>query len=120
MLMYTSCGWFFDELSGLETVQVIQYAGRAIQLSEDLFNYGFENTFLERLSRTKSNLPEHKDGAHIYEKSFKPAMKDLKKVVVHYAVRSLFEDYPESTRIYCFSVKREDYQKIETSKMKLQ
>ena len=27
MLMYTSCGWFFDEISGIETVQVIQYAG---------------------------------------------------------------------------------------------
>jgi hypothetical protein len=33
LLMFTSCGWFFDELSGLETVQVIQYAARALQLA---------------------------------------------------------------------------------------
>ena len=37
MLMYTSCGWFFDELSGIETVQVIQYAGRVVQLYEQVF-----------------------------------------------------------------------------------
>jgi alpha-amylase/alpha-mannosidase (GH57 family) len=37
MLMYTSCGWFFDELSGIETTQVIQYAARTIQIYQELF-----------------------------------------------------------------------------------
>ena len=46
MLMYTSCGWFFDELSGLETVQVIQYAARAVQLARDLWNEDLEPEFL--------------------------------------------------------------------------
>lgn len=46
MLMYTSCGWFFDDLSGIETVQVIQYAGRAIQLAQELFGEGIESQFL--------------------------------------------------------------------------
>ena len=50
MLMYTSCGWFFDEISGIETVQIIQYAGRAIQLTEKVFNENIENVFLEKLS----------------------------------------------------------------------
>ncbi len=58
MLMYTSCGWFFDELSGIETVQVIQYAGRVVQLAEQLFGDSVEKQFLERLSAAKSNLPE--------------------------------------------------------------
>ena len=62
MLMYTSCGWFFDELSGIETVQVIQYAGRAIQLAQELFGDDLETKFLERLERAKSNIPEHGDG----------------------------------------------------------
>ena len=57
MLMYTSCGWFFDELSGIETVQVIQYAGRAIQLAEELFGDDLESQFLELLEQAKSNLP---------------------------------------------------------------
>ena len=56
MLMYTSCGWFFDELSGIETVQVIQYAGRVVQLAEELFGDPFEAHFLERLAAAKSNL----------------------------------------------------------------
>ncbi len=56
MLMYTSCGWFFDELSGIETVQVIQYAGRVVQLAEELFGDSIEGEFLERLSRCKKQL----------------------------------------------------------------
>ena len=58
MLMYTSCGWFFDELSGIETVQVIQYAGRVIQLARETGNLDLEPEFLERLAPAKSNLPE--------------------------------------------------------------
>ena len=58
MLMYTSCGWFFDELSGIETVQVMQYAGRAVQLAQELFGDSLESQFIERLAAAKSNLPE--------------------------------------------------------------
>jgi alpha-amylase/alpha-mannosidase (GH57 family) len=119
MLMYTSCGWFFDELSGLETVQILQYAGRAIQLSEHVFKNGLENGFLERLASAKSNLPDHKSGARIYEKFVKPAIIDLKKVGIHYAVSSLFEDYPERSKIYCYAIDREDYQGVHAGRMKL-
>lgn len=119
MLMYTSCGWFFDELSGIETVQVIQYAGRAVQLAEELFGENLESPFLERLEGAKSNIPEYRDGRQIYEKFVKPAMVDLKKVGAHYAIRSLFEPYAEHERIYCFAVDREDYQSSEAGKMRL-
>jgi alpha-amylase/alpha-mannosidase (GH57 family) len=109
MLMYTSCGWFFDELSGIETVQVIQYAGRALQLSEELFRNGLEVDFLKKIAGAVSNIPEHINGAHIYEKWVRPAMIDLKKVGIHYAVSSLFEDYPEKTNIYNYSVEKNEY-----------
>ena len=56
MLMYTSCGWFFDELSGIETVQCIQYAGRVIDLARQLFPDDVETAFLEKLSQAKSNI----------------------------------------------------------------
>lgn len=112
MLMYTSCGWFFDEISGIETVQIIQYAGRVVQLAEEVFNENIENAFLEKLSRAKSNLPEQKDGACIYGLHVKPSVIDLKKVGVHYAISSLFEDYPETTEIYSYMVTKQDYQKI--------
>jgi len=119
MLMYTSCGWFFDELSGIETVQVIQYAGRAIQLARELFGDDLESKFLERLERAKSNVADHRDGRHIYEKFVKPAMVDLHKVAAHYAIRSLFRPYEEHDRIYCYTADREDYQSAETGKMRL-
>jgi alpha-amylase/alpha-mannosidase (GH57 family) len=107
MLMYTSCGWFFDELSGIETVQVIQYAGRAVQLAQEALQDQVENSFLELLSHAKSNIPEHGDGAAIYQEFIKPAFVDLKKLGCHYAIRSLFEPYEGETRIYCYTVKRE-------------
>ncbi len=110
MLMFTSCGWFFDEISGIETVQVLQYAGRVVQLARELFGSDLESGFLEMLAQAKSNLTEHKDGAHIYEKFVKPAMVDLLKVGAHYAICSLFETYDEQSRIYCYAVHREDSQ----------
>ncbi|MEX2262988.1 MAG: DUF3536 domain-containing protein [Bryobacteraceae bacterium] len=109
MLMYTSCGWFFDELSGIETVQVIQYAGRALQLAKELCADSLEEEFLHRLEIAKSNIPEHKDGRVIYEKFVRPAMVDLGKVGAHYAISSLFEDYKVNARMFCYSVHREDY-----------
>jgi len=119
LLMYTSCGWFFDEISGIETVQVIQYAGRALQLARELFGDDLESKFLERLERAKSNVADHGDGRRIYEKFVKPAMVDLRKVAAHYAIRSLFRPYEEHDRIYCYTADREDYNCAETGKMRL-
>jgi len=109
MLMYTSCGWFFDELSGLETVQVIHYAGRAIRLAEEVLGQPFEAGFLERLAAAKSNIPENGNGKQIYEKQVRPAFVSTDQVAAHYAISSLFETYGERTRVYCYSVEREDY-----------
>jgi len=119
MLMYTSCGWFFDELSGIETVQVIQYAGRAIQLAEEVCGVQLGAPFKERLAEAKSNIPDHRDGAYIYEKFVKPAMVDLEKVGAHYAISSLFESYEEQARIYSYSVQRQDYHLFEAGKARL-
>jgi alpha-amylase/alpha-mannosidase (GH57 family) len=116
LLMYTSCGWFFDELSGLETVQVIQYAGRVVQLAQELFSDSTEEEFLKRLEAAKSNLPEYGDGHRIYEQSVRPAIIDLTKVAAHYAISSLFEEYGEQARIYCYHVDAQNYQKADCGK----
>ncbi len=112
MLMYTSCGWFFDELSGIETVQVLQYAGRAVQLSEDIMQDNLESAFVKRLSAAESNLPEHDNGTVIYKKFVKPAIIDLKKVAAHYAVSSVFEENIDETGIFSYTVRSDDYRKI--------
>lgn len=119
LLMYTSCGWFFDDLSGLETVQVIEYAGRALQLGQELFGDGMESEFLDRLRNATSNLPEHGDGAQIYEKWVKPAMVRMQQVAAHYAISSLFESYGERTRIYCYDAEREEFHVEAEAKMRL-
>jgi alpha-amylase/alpha-mannosidase (GH57 family) len=119
MLMYTSCGWFFDELSGIETVQVIQYAGRAIQLLQNIGGDDLEPEFVERLAKAPSNISEHRNGKVIYEKFVKPAIIDREKLGAHFAVSSLFEDYPEKGRIYSCTFEQQHRQVINAGKAKL-
>ncbi|MDP4174900.1 MAG: DUF3536 domain-containing protein [Bacteroidota bacterium] len=119
MLMYTSCGWFFDEISGIETVQVIMYAGRAIQLLNELGGPDLEQEFIRRLESTVSNIPEVVNGAHAYLSYVKPAMIDLLRVTAHYAISTLFENYIEDTSIFCYEVFNEKFDTIEAGKQKM-
>jgi len=108
MLMYTSCGWFFDEMTGIETVQILQYAGRAIQIAEGVFEESFEEDFLYRLSEAKSNLAQHGDGRQVYMSMVQPAKVDLLKMAEHYAVISLFEETEDHAEIYCYDVQSDE------------
>jgi alpha-amylase/alpha-mannosidase (GH57 family) len=119
MLMYTSCGWFFDELSGIETVQVIQYAGRVLQLAEQLFTDNFELGFLQHLEQAKSNLPQHGNGRAIYEKFVRPAMLSLPAVGAHYVISSLFQDDDERISVYAYSAVMEDCRNFQAGGTKL-
>lgn len=121
-LMYTSCGWFFDELSGIETVQVMHYAARAIAHAQELFHEDLETGFVDRLEQAVSNLPEHGNGRQIYDKWVRPAKISLVDVAGHYALSSLFplndgngsDDEAETRQIFCFAVDADDHQ-IHTS-----
>jgi len=119
MLMYTSCGWFFDEVSGIETVQVIQYAGRALQLAGQLFAEDMATPFLDLLAQARSNIAEQGDGRSIYERYVQPAMVDLQKVGAHYAVSSVFEEYGDNIRIYCYDVARMEYRTSRQGKLRV-
>ncbi len=74
-------------------MQVIQYAGRAAQLAEELFGKQGESLFIEKLSKAKSNVPEHQDGGRTDRQFVKPDFVNLRKVGGHYAILSLFEPY---------------------------
>src|SRR5690242_5240011 len=104
MLMYTSCGWFFDDIAGIEAVQILQFAGRAVQLAQTLFGDSLENQFVQRLSAARSNLPEQGNGAEIYRRRVQPAKVDWEKLAAHYAINSVFEEFPRETTIYCYDV----------------
>jgi alpha-amylase/alpha-mannosidase (GH57 family) len=119
MLMYTSCGWFFDELSGIETVQIIQYAGRAIQLADEVTGESLEGPFLERLKPARSNITEQGDGQRIYERFVKPAFLDLARVCAHYTISSLFERYQEESAVFSYAVHREDFQTLQSGMVRM-
>ena len=118
MLMYTSCGWFFDEISGIETVQILQYAARAMQLAGQVSPLSLEEGFLEILKHAPSNIPKFKDGATIYRDLVKPCVLDLVRVGAHYAVSSLFEEYSQTTQIYSFTAIDQIYDRLEVGKLK--
>jgi alpha-amylase/alpha-mannosidase (GH57 family) len=119
MLMYTSCGWFFDDISGLETVQVIQYAGRTLQLAKRAFGNGLEDDFMQRLEKAASNVREHLHGRRVYEKFVRPAMVDLTEVGAHYAMRSLFEEYPQKATVHCYRVEQAFFRSQQVGRAKL-
>jgi alpha-amylase/alpha-mannosidase (GH57 family) len=116
MLMYTSCGWFFDEISGIETVQIMQYASKAIQYAEEYKN-SIEPDFIKHLEKAPSNI--FGNAAEAYNKYVKSAKTDLLRVGAHYSLSSIFEEYSEDTAIYCYSAKSEVHEKIEGGRQSL-
>jgi alpha-amylase/alpha-mannosidase (GH57 family) len=112
-LMYTSCGWFFDEISGIETVQIIAYAGRVLQLASKLFSEDakpLEPTFLSILAQAIPNDPQYKTGADIYTRYVNGMKIALEQVGAHYAISSIFRSYPEDGELFCFTLHRDSHE----------
>ena len=119
LLMYTSCGWFFDDISGIETVQIIKYAALVLQLVRRVSDDDLELSFLEVLGRARSNVPEANNGARIYKLYVEPSIVDILRVGAHYAMSSLYEDFSEEAKLYCFTVRRKIYEKQAIGKMSM-
>lgn len=113
MLMYTSCGWFFSEISGIETVQIMKYAARAMQLATKFSNKDLETHFLEILSEAKSNIPEHGTGKDIFERFVKPSIVTTKQIASLWALSSLYQDFEDEESVYCYTIKKEAYKKVQ-------
>ncbi len=116
MSMFTSCGWFFDEPSRVETVQVLRYAARAIHMAQELSGDGLEPVFLDMLSQAKSNLPEQGDCRRIYERQVLPCVQDWDSIAAHYAVASLYPNVPRTS--YSFAVQGQDLHRREEGQSK--
>jgi alpha-amylase/alpha-mannosidase (GH57 family) len=112
-LMYTSCGWFFDDIAGIETVQIIAYAARVLQLARELFGEraaGLEPAFLARMAEAKSNDAASGDGAIIYKACVATMELSLEQVAAHYAISSMFSSFAEQTDLFCYRVRRISYE----------
>jgi alpha-amylase/alpha-mannosidase (GH57 family) len=110
-LMYTSCAWFFDDISGIETVQVIAYAARVIELAKRLFkDESLEPAFLAQMEQAHSNVQGAGNGADIYRKCVIAMDVQLEQVAAHYAISSVFSSFAEETDLFCFHVRRVSHQ----------
>ena len=113
MLMYTSCGWFFSEISGIETVQIMKYAARAMQLASRFTSKNLEEKFLEILSQAKSNIPEFGTGKDIFERFVKPSIITVKQIATLWALSSLYQDFEDEENVYCYTITRKAYKKVQ-------
>ncbi|MBE9126207.1 MULTISPECIES: DUF3536 domain-containing protein [unclassified Coleofasciculus] len=110
LLMYTSCGWFFEEISRPEGVQILRYAARALELAGEVAGIQLEQGFLERLTLAPSNVDCFKSGDEVYRQLVVSSQVTFKQVAAHYAITSLFASYPQHERVYCYDAHQLDYQ----------
>lgn len=111
MLMYTSCGWFFEEISRPEGVQILRYASRAVELAGEVSGVQLEKEFLHRLEHAPSNVDGFKTGAGVYQQLVVSSQITFQQVAAHYAISSLFNSYLPQERVYCYDVQQLDYQR---------
>jgi alpha-amylase/alpha-mannosidase (GH57 family) len=122
-LMYTSCGWFFDEVSGIETTQILAYAARALQLAEETCAVSLEKEFLARLEKVPSNLRRIGNAARLYAGQIAPARLDLARVAAHHAIVASFagdcDTQPHRHILHCYSGNDCSLERVSNGRMQL-
>lgn len=108
MLMYTSCGWFFDDPAGLEPVQNLKYAALALQYFRQLGGGALETELLRRLAAVPVEGTAFADGGDVYRRLVRPAVAGPERVVANYAIGGLVEEPREDARVYAYRVRRLD------------
>ena len=107
MLMYTSCGWFFNDLAGIETLQILRYAARCLDLLEELGEPAPTEAFLDVLAQASSNSPEEGDGRDLWERHVAPARADAGRVAGHIALVELLDGDGALTELGGYDVDRQ-------------
>jgi len=109
LLMFTSCAWFFDEISGIEVDQVLQYALRAISYANQVSGKNLHPEFERKLEQVPSNV--HENGAVSYKKNVRPTRLTLERVGMHYAIASLFEENPDNLSLFNYKAFNHAFEK---------
>lgn len=97
LFMFTSCGWFFEELSRPEGTQILRYAGRALELAGEVAGVQLEKSFLKRLAIAPSNVEHFQHGAEVYRQMVLTSQIGFKQVAAHYAITSLFNNHNKAS-----------------------
>jgi alpha-amylase/alpha-mannosidase (GH57 family) len=119
LLMFTSCGWFFEEISRPEGVQILHYAFHALELAGEVAGVHLKEEFLSRLAKAPSNVETFGNGAEVYRQLVAPAQINFEQVAAHYAIGSLFTTYSQQEQVYCYAAKQLDYQKQQMGSLTL-
>ena len=123
MLMFTSCGWFFDEVSGLETVQVMMYAARAMQLAKEALGVDLEGNYVKMLEAAPSNIGEFGNGAKVYNVLVKKAVVDLARIAAQSTILQLFSNEGASANGQkygcCFKITNQEFERRDAGKFRL-
>jgi alpha-amylase/alpha-mannosidase (GH57 family) len=119
MLMYTSCGWFFSDISRIETLQDLEYAGRVLDLMGELGLKSPRASFLEILSEAKSNLPERGNGADIFHRFIDTARVLPSAIASSHAISSLVSREPEEGEMAGFQYSRAEFRRKQHGRLKL-
>jgi alpha-amylase/alpha-mannosidase (GH57 family) len=119
MLMYTSCGWFFADVSGIETVQVMKYAGRALDLIEELDLELPRDEFLDALAEAKSNIPLMGNGADVYRRFVTPCRTTPRRIAAHLAISGLANYGAEHGAIGDYEFHKSNYQQRQHGRLTL-
>jgi len=106
LTMETSCGWFFADISGIETVQNLRHAARAIDLASPFTTRRLEWQFVTALQAARSNIPLERDGRRIWEVHVRKARVDASRIATLYAARSLIDPQPDPCPLYAFVIRR--------------
>lgn len=109
MYMFTSCGWFFDDIAGIEPVQNLRFAARALQLAEELDGGGWEEDLLAVLATAQSNLPREGNGALIWQREVATARVGPRRVAAHAVISGVLGEEPPSEGLYCYQLRTLDY-----------
>jgi len=93
--MFTSCGWFFDDLAGLETIVCLRYAARAIELAGPDAAL-LEAGLLDRLEEAVSGDPAAGTGRAVYQAAVYARRPGHLRAAAGYA--GLLDVFPEAVR----------------------
>jgi alpha-amylase/alpha-mannosidase (GH57 family) len=106
-LMFTSCGWFFSELSGIETVQVLRYAARAVQLAREVAGVDLQPGLERALAAAPSNDPALGNGREVFRRLVEPSVVSLEGVGAHLAIAASVRPVPDAGWVFCYAYRVE-------------
>ncbi len=95
LLMYTSCGWFFDDVARIETIQILRYAARAVELAQIITDVNYDAEFMKLLEKVPGNLPEFRNGERVYSLLAKSSRLSPEQMAAQCGIMSLFPEFPK-------------------------